>query len=504
MKRFFLFTTLLVISLSLWSQSLSVKSFKLLADVRYEGTDLPVKDQNGDVCALIRVLTTESDFSWDGDQLGIVKVEKKNDGYWLYVPYGSKRITIKHDKLGVLRDYNYPEPIVTGAIYEMVLSGERLKTIVVDQKEVEAAAVWLIVKSVPVGADFYVNDVNRGVTPLTLKLTNGNYSYRLEKPKYNILTGPLSLTGEEPDGKKEISLTMKLALGVLKINSSPEAGASVYLDGVEMKEKTPVALENLKVGRYQVVVKKEMFLTANEEIVFNDNDTIQRTFQLKPNFGNVTVSAQPDAVIYIDSMLIGKGLYKNRIVTGVHTFEARKENVKYKKLIKTIQSGDDVVVTLVVQTDQGCIDINSDPVKANVFINGVNYGRTPFIQKKIAIGTYQVRLEKEGYETLNMPIIVEEGITSPHRVSLIPVKKAPVPIDSARIVQKINPLPKDSIQKVSPEPKDSVKTIDKIQKQVGVTWKKMGSTMKQVGSKMKQVGTTVESKVKKIISKDSK
>jgi len=58
-----------------------------------------VKDQNGDVCALIKIETTQTGFVFDEGQLGIAKTEQKTGEYWVYIPWGSRTITIKHAQL---------------------------------------------------------------------------------------------------------------------------------------------------------------------------------------------------------------------------------------------------------------------------------------------------------------------------------------------------------------------------------------------------------------------
>lgn len=60
------------------------------------------------------MVTTQQGFVWEGGTLGIIKIEKKTGEYWVYLPHGSKKITIKHDKLGLLRDYVFPEAIRRG------------------------------------------------------------------------------------------------------------------------------------------------------------------------------------------------------------------------------------------------------------------------------------------------------------------------------------------------------------------------------------------------------
>ena len=50
----------------------------------------PQRDQNGEVCALIRIVTTEKDLMFEPDALGIVSRENKPGEIWLYIPRGDK------------------------------------------------------------------------------------------------------------------------------------------------------------------------------------------------------------------------------------------------------------------------------------------------------------------------------------------------------------------------------------------------------------------------------
>ena len=46
---------------------------------------------------------------------------KKKDGYWLYVPWGVKAITIKHGKFGVIRNHSLKVPVRKAFVYELIL-----------------------------------------------------------------------------------------------------------------------------------------------------------------------------------------------------------------------------------------------------------------------------------------------------------------------------------------------------------------------------------------------
>ena len=78
-------------------------------------------DENGETAALIKIVTPETGFTFDGGSLGIVAVEQKPGEIWLYVPSRAQRLTISHAAFGVLRNYAYPVPVTGAKTYEMLL-----------------------------------------------------------------------------------------------------------------------------------------------------------------------------------------------------------------------------------------------------------------------------------------------------------------------------------------------------------------------------------------------
>lgn len=79
----------------------------------------PVHDLNGEACAVIKIAAPE-EFAFS-TPLGIVKRKDEVGEIWLYLPKGSKKMTIKHPLWGVLRDYKFPNPLESRLTYEMVI-----------------------------------------------------------------------------------------------------------------------------------------------------------------------------------------------------------------------------------------------------------------------------------------------------------------------------------------------------------------------------------------------
>ena len=139
MKRRLYILDFIILFASICSaQTISVSSFKLLeTDLTANTAGTMEQDQNGETAALIKVVTTQTGFTFDGGSLGIVKTKQTPGEVWVYIPRGAKKISIKHPQLGVLRDYYFPVAIEPAKTYEMVLVAGEVQTIVKQARTME-------------------------------------------------------------------------------------------------------------------------------------------------------------------------------------------------------------------------------------------------------------------------------------------------------------------------------------------------------------------------------
>ena len=129
---FLMFWPLLLMS---QSQDFQIRNFhESMTDLSAISSN--VKDNNGKPTALIRFTVRDSKFEFNAN-LGVVKQERKTGEVWLYVPVGTKRLTISHPHLGVLRGYQLPVSIEGKCTYdaEIVINNEQyLKSLYAQQE----------------------------------------------------------------------------------------------------------------------------------------------------------------------------------------------------------------------------------------------------------------------------------------------------------------------------------------------------------------------------------
>jgi uncharacterized protein (TIGR02145 family) len=387
-----------------FAQNISVKSFQSLPNDQTARVYNPVKDQNGEKAALIKVVTNQTGFVWEGGALGITKVEKKTGEYWVYIPRGSKKITIKHDQLGVLRDYRYPEAIKEATTYEMVLTTANVKTVV---EEREIPSQWLVIHSEPEGANVFIDDKLAGTTPFQRKYKEGEYTYRIEKPRYHNKAGQISLEDE----KKRLDLSLKPQFGDIQITSEPEDDMQIYMDDENTNKTTPATLKEVSSGEHTIMLNSKWFQPKTKKVTVRDEQTTAVDFTLDPAFANVSVTAHPEAEILIDDQVKGTGRWNGRLLEGIYTIKAEKDKYYSQSEQLEVISGEDETLNFTLQGKTGNADIVTTPMDAQVYLDGEKQGTSPLTLNDLLIGSYNIRLEKEGYGIIKKSLIIQENET---------------------------------------------------------------------------------------------
>ena len=121
MKSFFLFLSI-IFSLNIKAQEFSIKSIEQLPTDMDARVNYARKDQNGKTCAIIKIATPLTGFSFDTGTLSVQYVVEKTGEIWVYVQPGVKKITIAHQTLGVVREWDIPIKIEEACSYALILN----------------------------------------------------------------------------------------------------------------------------------------------------------------------------------------------------------------------------------------------------------------------------------------------------------------------------------------------------------------------------------------------
>lgn len=416
MKRALILYIANILCLLCSAQQISVKSFKLLENDLTANTNGTTEyDQNEDKAALIKVVTTQTGFSFDCGSLGIVKTEQKPSEIWVYVPRGVRRITISHPSLGVLRDYEFPVPIEGARTYEMALSTDKVETIVKHDADIQ----YLTINVRPITAIVKIDGTEVPVVDsvVTKLVTYGQHTYSVTDPYYKDEQGIINM-GKE---KQTINVFLTPNYGKLQISSTPENGAQVFMDdGLTSIGTTPLTTNKIIRGSHSFRLKLSQYETKDTVIeVAGDGKTRDLQIPMNPTFGVVHITAPSGCSIFVNNQNKGLNSYNGRLTEGIYEIEARKESHRPYLTSIEIHKGETKNVALSSPTPiYGTLNVNSRPIGANVFVDGKLRGTTPLILNDVLIGKRNVKIEKDGYEASLSQAIVKEDGTSDINVML--------------------------------------------------------------------------------------
>lgn len=218
--------------------------------------------------------------------------------------------------------------------------------------------------------------------------------------------------------------------GVITISSSRPLDANIKIDGEEVGT-TPLKLR-VRTGSHTVVAYKEGF--ENWEGTVDVKSFKPQTLTVKLRF--LVRSDPPGADVKINGKDYGVTDLPVDLPAGVYTFEFTKKGYNRTKFMAEIPR--DVSMPLPVaplvpkgsktyqeditsstetsalpasQKGFGSIQITSKP-DAQVYLDGDFMGETPITLTKIPVGSYVLKLSREGYRDLRQTVYVNKDETT--------------------------------------------------------------------------------------------
>ena len=404
MKRILMIALMQVCTLMVWAQGINVSSFRLLEndlDANTAGT--MEKDQNGEVAALIKVVSTQTGFSFDGGTLGIVKTLQKPGEIWVYVPHGMKKITISHPQLGTLRDYYLPTAILSARTYEMILVTGTIETTISQDRSSQYVVFHLTPPNAFVELD---GELLQTIEGSATKLMNfGTYNYHVKAPNYLPEAG--NVTVNDPTNKHIINISLKP--NFTPVTLTADNGAEIWVNG----ERKGIGswTGNLGAGTYELETRKPNHIpqTIIRDIVAS---SLPQTIHLqdpKPILGKVEIKSLPDkADIYIDGKKVGQTpLLISELLIGEHQFRLSRQGYADYSSTLTISESETTQVSATLKT-AAKITISSTNPNATLYIDGIEQGTASGV-KNTSIGQHQICLVADGWSEYKTTINVNES-----------------------------------------------------------------------------------------------
>ena len=321
-----------------------------------------------------------------------IQLEYKIGEVWVYLTAKyADYLKISHPDFGVC-EFTLPFDLQPKKGYEMALVYKAFAP----AAPVKDIYNFLIISADQPNATIYIDDEYAGDKEVYKSYRAGEkHSWRIECELYHSESGEATIPVKEGEN---VSVEKKLrpAYGYLNITSSPENGAVVFVDGKKVGQ-TPYKTDKLASGDHKVRVMKETFSTVEKTFTVTDGQTTQAPMTMAANFVSVNITTDSESDIYVDNEKKGKGRWNGRLSDGSHSLEARKAS--HKTSIKNVQLTLGTTENIVIPDPEpiyGTLEVVSNPIGANIIIDGKNYGTTPRVLGNVLVGSHQLRLEKSG------------------------------------------------------------------------------------------------------------
>lgn len=219
---------------------------------------------------------------------------------------------------------------------------------------------------------------------------------------------------EDRTGEVQVGYSVEVIVkvGELEIKSEP-SGAKVTIDGRDAGN-TPLSLSDIKTGRHQIRVVKEGYesyevsvetgvgrkeVMANLKKVVRKGELVIRTVPMKAN-------------IYLNEKSVGTSPYEGKgLSPGRYKVRVTQEGYEPWGEEVTVNADEKTEVLASLKSITGRLVIRSQPLEANIYIDGNLAGKSPYDGKTLSPGTHKIRVLKEGYEPWEKDVTVKPGET---------------------------------------------------------------------------------------------
>jgi hypothetical protein len=210
--------------------------------------------------------------------------------------------------------------------------------------------------------------------------------------------------------RAEIAPLLHGGVGVVRVLSEAQ-GARAFLDGIDMGP-VPVDIKDIKAGEHIIEVKAPGYQTGEKKVTVRAGQSEIVKFDLNTSNDQGTikvVSTVPEAEVFIDGAAVGKVPQERRIAVGEHPVVVRLPGHKEFQQKVLIEAGKTITVSADLKA-VGRLRILSTPPGAQVVINGIPVGQTPF-DSEVEVGESVIRLEYAGFQPFEQTVSIEGGKT---------------------------------------------------------------------------------------------
>ena len=222
----------------------------------------------------------------------------------------------------------------------------------------------LEVTSIPAGAEVFIDEVKRGVTPLSLDLAAGSHALSVVHPGYEQKQAEVTIEAGQTLAKEY--LLEQMTGYVLEVTSEP-SGARVYIDGT-YRGTTPVRDLEMEADTGTMRVRKDGYGYKDVRLNLTAGANRQHVTLEQQTF-RLTVNSDPEgAQVYLGGRELGTTPVTRSLSEGTYTVRIVREGYQTQEVSIQLDQNQEKNYTLTPAV-QVSLQIKVRP-KADVYLDG--------------------------------------------------------------------------------------------------------------------------------------
>ena len=247
---------------------------------------------------------------------------------------------------------------------------------------------------------------NAGVAQKLVKF--GTYSYSVVAKDYYETSGQVTVNSTA--APKEVNITLNPAFGWINVSGRSSTGAHVYIDD-EYAGKAPIKSGRLASGVHSIRIIKDLHDEYNMSVTVSDGEVTEVSPSLQANYASVKLlTSDQKAQIRINDEVKGTGSWSGHLSPGTYRIEVAKDS--HESTFETIEvkKGDEIELQLQAPSPiSGSLGVSSVPSGANVYIDNVLVGKTPYYSPEVLVGSHTVTVSMIGYDDYTEKVVISQG-----------------------------------------------------------------------------------------------
>ncbi len=259
----------------------------------------------------------------------------------------------------------------------------------------------------PADATVFCNGVDYGSAPVTIEgLPSGQHLLVVRKDGHREMRTTVNLLQDQHSTQR---IELEPMMGLVLVESEPE-GADVTIDN-SFKGRTPLLIDDIGLGTYSLRVFKDSYFPRELTLRVRDRIPQHISIELPADSAQLNVYSQPSGGrVIVDGASMGvTPLEIDRIRTGSVTVEISRDGYLPHQQEVRLRAGESYDIRADLVPLPSGLTVYTVPDGARVYINDDYKGETPVTVEDLVVGTYDIRVQKRGYESSRRSIDISPG-----------------------------------------------------------------------------------------------